>query len=117
MFTRIALAAAFALSAAAASADSISLEAPMQAASLHTGGVDMVVYYLDETDHFQIVATYAPKADAANPSRVVMGLTDGDEVSFSMPGETQVAYTFARDGETVTVDADLTGIKVTEFVD
>ncbi len=113
MFIRL-FAAALALGTGTAFADQIELSKEMQAASLHEGGVDMVVYYLEEPDHFQVVATYAPKRDAYDPARMRMGLTDGDSVRFGVPGEPQVIYSFARSGNTVTVSADLTEQSFTE---
>ena len=107
MITRI-LATTLALTAGAASADQIELTKAMQAASLHEGGVDMVVYYLEQPDHFEVVATYAPKREPYEPARLRMGLVDGDDVSFGLPGEPQVIYGFARMGDTVTVTADPT---------
>ncbi len=113
MFIRM-FAAALVLGAGAAGADQIELSKEMQAASLHEGGVDMVVYYLEEPDHFQVVATYAPKREAYEPARMRMGLMDGDSVRFGVPGEPQVIYSFARSGNTVTVRADPTEQSFTE---
>ena len=113
MLTRI-LAAILALGAGTATADQITLTKAMQAASLHEGGIDMVVYYLEEADHYQVVATYAPKSDTFEPARMRMGLTDGDAVRFGVPGEPQVIYSFARAGRTITVSADLTQPQITE---
>ena len=117
MINRIAFAAALALSATAANAETITLNAPMAAASVHSGGIDMVVYYLEQPDHFQIVATYVSQDDPSNPSRMNMGFNDGDRVSFALPGESQVTYTFARSGDTVQVDADLAEQQVTALVE
>ena len=55
-----------------AEAGEIALSQPIQAASLHDKGVDMVVYYTDETSHFEVVATYVT-APAAEPRRMRMG--------------------------------------------
>ena len=35
--------------------------------------------------------------------RIVMGLADGDQVVFAMPGYQEALYRFTRFGETVTV--------------
>lgn len=105
-FRTAALTLAFAAGAAGlARADEIALERPMQAASLHDGGIDMVVFYLDRADHFEVVATYATVEAPDAPARLRMGLADGDAVSFALPGERHVQYSFARDGETVRVEA------------
>lgn len=92
-----------------AQAGEITLEREMQAASLHDGGIDMVVFYLDRDDHFEVIATYATKAVPEAPARLRMGLMDGDSVNFALPGETHVQYGFAREGETVRVEARPTG--------
>jgi len=108
----IALASILSAAAFSAQAEMISLESPMQAASLHEGGVDMVVYYLDEEDHFQLVANYLDGTDPASPSRIRMGLVDGDRTSFSLPGIPQVIYSFERIGSSVIATADLLGQQV-----
>jgi|GEM_PF-1172863 len=86
-------------------ADTISLSIPYEAASLHDGDVDMVVYYVDHPDHFEVVATYVSKTDLTSPSRMRMGLMDGDATNFALPGLTHLSYEFARDGDVVTVTA------------
>jgi len=86
-------------------ADTITLEAPYHAASLHDGDVDMVVYYVDHADHFEVVATYVSKTDLASPSRLRMGLIDGDTTSFALPGLTHVTYDFSRKADAVSVTA------------
>lgn len=108
------LAAALCLAAGAASADQIDLLKPMQAASLHEGQVDMVVYYLDAGDRLDVFATYAPNREPFEPARLRMSLADGDAVRFGLPGERQVIYGFARTGTTVSVTADPTARTVTE---
>ena len=96
-----------------AKADEIALTQPTQAASVHEGGVDMVVYYTDQTSHFEVVATYLP-GDADQPRRMRMGLTDGDRVSFALPGRPSTIYTFARSEEVVTVSADPAPVRVAQ---
>jgi len=105
MMTRI-LAGAFILAAGAASAEQIELTSPMQGASLHEGGIDMVVYYLDQDDHFEVVATYAPNREPYEPSRFRLALADGDSMRFALPGEAQVMYGFVRTGDMVSVTAE-----------
>jgi len=115
MFRSYLLAAtAFALAPTAALADSITLNAPMQGASLHEGSIDMVVYYLDHDDHFEVVATYAAKTGNTEPNRLRMALTDGDASKFSVPGHRHVIYAFSRENDTVHVSADLVGHKSAE---
>ena len=104
MMTRI-LASALFLAAGAAAADEIELTSPMQGASLHEGGIDMVVFYLDQDDHFEVVATYAPQREPYEPSRFRLAMADGDTMRFALPGEDQVMYSFARAGTTVSVTA------------
>ncbi|MEO0995010.1 MAG: hypothetical protein AAFX62_14530 [Pseudomonadota bacterium] len=111
-----ALFAAFAISLVAGSAHAgeIALERELQGASLHDGGIDMVVYYLDREDHLEVVATYATAEVPEAPARLRMGLMDGDEVSFALPGERHVQYSFARDGQTVRVEARATNREVAQ---
>lgn len=89
----------------AALADSIELSQPVQAASLHEGGVDMVVYYLDDEGRAEVVATYVTKAAPDDPKRIRMGLEIGDSTTFGLPGEPHVAYTFERRNDLVRVVA------------
>jgi hypothetical protein len=91
--------------AAASGEARIQLEAPLAAASLHEGRVDMVVFYLEHDDHFEIVATYAERDAAYEPMRLRMGMADGDAVSFGLPGHGDVLYRFAREGTDVVVTA------------
>ena len=92
-----------------AAADSVTLDRPGAAGSLHDGALDMVAYYLPAPDgRFELTATFAPKvgedapavADAA-PVRMVMALADGDAVSFGVPGHPRILYGFARSGDRV----------------
>ncbi len=102
---QIALPAALLIAAVApASADDIRLDRPMAAASLHDGGVDMVVYYLDHQDELEVVATYSQKG-AYEPARLRMALGDGDDVSFGLPGLSGASYRFTRTGAVVSVSA------------
>ncbi len=102
----IALASILTAAAFSAQAEMISLESPMQAASLHEGGVDMVVHYLDEEDHFQLVANYLDGTDPTTPNTIRMALTDGDRSSFNLPGVAHVIYSFERVGSSVIATAD-----------
>lgn len=105
----IAAAVAFALSTTAALAQSISLNAPMQAASLHSGNLAMVVYYMEMEDHYQVVATYVSQDAPQEPARIKMALSDNDATRFGMPGHPGIIYAFSRSGETVNVSAELVG--------
>jgi len=109
----ITTAAALTFAATSAFADSIELSAPMQAASVHAGDLAMVVYYLEQPDHFQVVATYVSADAPDEPARFNMALTDGDAVSFGMPTYTEVKYSFIRTGDTIKVTADVIDEAVT----
>ncbi len=89
-----------------ARADSISLDTPMAAASLHEGHVDMVVYFLDRSDHFEVVATFAARDSAYDPARLRMRLAEGDAVSFALPGHIETQYSFSRLTDVVTISAN-----------
>ncbi|MDP5220586.1 hypothetical protein Q5Y75_25700 [Ruegeria sp. 2205SS24-7] len=91
---------------AAISADSIRLNAPQAGASLRAGDIDMTVYYVDHGDHFEVVATYALYNGPYDPARLRMGLSDGDSVSFGLPGQTGYLYRFARNRSSVAVSAE-----------
>lgn len=94
-----------ALAALPAAADEIRLDVPLAAASLHDGGVDMVVYYLEHADHFEVVATYVAQQAPDAPARLHMGLVEGDRVSFGLPGLPGMTYSFSRTGAVIAVEA------------
>ena len=109
-FLAAAALAAFGLMPGAAAADAIALDASIEGASLHEGGVDMAIYYVDRGDHFEVVATYAAVEAPSRPARIRMGLADGDSTTFGLPGmATPRLYTFSREGETVTVETTRIG--------
>ena len=116
MFKAFTVAAAITLTPAMAFADTIILEKPMQGASLHEGAIDMVVYYLDHEDHYEVVATYLAKTDG-EPQRLRMGLKDGDSANFRLPGQRHVAYAFSRENDAVHVSAELAGQKTAELLE
>lgn len=97
-------------SVSTARADAIRLESAHAAASLHDGGVDMVVYYREHPDHFEVVATYMPHVGPYDPHRLRMGLSDGDAVSFGLPGYISTLYRFSRSGNVVAVVATVTDL-------
>jgi hypothetical protein len=100
---------AAALLAAPAAAEQVTLAAPIQAGSLHEGLLDMVLYYLPVAGGLlEVTGTYAPKG-GGEARRFVMGLSDGDAVSFAMPGYPQATYRFARAGATVAAAVAVSG--------
>lgn len=87
-------------------AEETSVAAPIEAASLHEGPLDMVAYYArTETGAYEVTATFADR-ELEKQMRVVMALEDGDAVQFSMPLYPEARYGFARDGEALTVSAE-----------
>jgi hypothetical protein len=102
------LAAAFTALSGFAQAETIEMTRPVQAAVLHDGAIDLVVYYVDRGDHFEVVATYTAKAGPFDLQRLRMGLADGDSTQFSLPGHLDTVYSFERDGGTVHVRAEPT---------
>lgn len=95
---------AAAIFASAIAAEEITLKSEIEGRSLHGGGVDMAVYYLDRQDHFEVVATYI--SPAYGPARIRMGLVDGDSTTFGLPGLSGRTYTFARIGDEVHVSTE-----------
>jgi hypothetical protein len=104
---RVAPALIAALIAGPALAEQMTMTRAIQAASLHEGPLDMVAYYEPAPGGvLEVIATFAPRVTtimAAAPMRIVMGLGDGDDVAFAMPGYPQAMYRFARAGAAVTV--------------
>jgi hypothetical protein len=93
---------AAALIAAPAAAEEVRIAAPIEAGSLHDGPLDMVLYYLPVAEGLlEVTGTYAPKA-GGEARRFVLGLSEGDAVSFATPGYPQATYRFSRAGMTVT---------------
>lgn len=84
----------------------LTLAAPMAGASLETGPVDMSVYYVrGEGKALDVVATYVTDSAPDQPRQLVMSLSDGDSVRFSLPGQLDTLYSFARNGNAVTVSS------------
>lgn len=95
--------------AAAVQADQVVLSEALAGATLHEAGIDMSIYYTEAETGLAVVATYVPQ-DATNvPARLAMLLQDGDKVSFGLPGQRGVIYSFARNDADVTVTADRIG--------
>jgi hypothetical protein len=98
-----------ALLAASTAAEEVTIAAPIQAGSLHEGPLDMVLYYRPVPDGLlEVTGTYAPKA-GGEARRFVMALSDGDAVSFAMPGYPQATYSFRRNAGTVTAAGAVAG--------
>lgn len=110
----IVLAASLFVTAGAANAADLTLSTAFEGATISHGAVDMSVYYTDVENGFEVVATYVARETATTPDQLVMVLADGDAVSFGLPGVSGQVYTFARDGESVTVDAAYTWTQVAE---
>jgi hypothetical protein len=90
------------LLAAPAAAEEVTLKAAVQAGSLHDGPLDMVLYYVPVAGGLlEVSGTYAAKG-SGKARRFVMGMSDGDAVSFAMPGYPQATYRFVRAGAMVT---------------
>lgn len=97
------------LLAAPAVAEEVTLTAAVQAGSLHDGPLDMVLYYVPVAGGLlEVSGTYAAKG-SGNARRFVMGMSDGDAVSFAMPGYPQVTYRFVRAGTMVTAATGVSG--------
>lgn len=103
-------AALLALTAGHAFAGDITLTEAKAGATLHSGNVDMNVYWTADADAIEVVATYVTKDTPAEINRLRMHLNDGDRASFGLPGVQGRLFTFARDGEAVSVDAARVGV-------
>jgi hypothetical protein len=103
--------AALALTAIPAFADEMTLTTPMASETLHEGGLDMNVYWVEAEGGYEVVGTYTPRIGAYAPARFQMLMQDGDKVAFGMPGALDVLYSFARNGETLHVTAEKTGLQ------
>ncbi|MEM9145982.1 MAG: hypothetical protein AAGC57_07255 [Pseudomonadota bacterium] len=93
------------LASVPAMAGGITLSRAMKTATLGTGGIDMVVFYIMHERHLEVVATYAIPAILGAAARLRLEMLDGDSVAFSVPGAGEVTYGFARDGEAIHVSA------------
>jgi hypothetical protein len=91
------------ISAPAASADSVILDAPYAGATLGSEEIAISVYFTEAADGaFEVVATYLGAAQD-EPQRIVMVLSDGDNLLFGLPGHAGTLYQFARNGDAITV--------------
>ncbi|MGP3699675.1 hypothetical protein [Rhodobacter sp. NSM] len=93
--------------ASSALAGEITLNAPMQARSLHDGALDLVAYRSDlEDGGFEVTAAFRARTPSAEPQLIRMRLEDQDRVQFSMPSDLRTVYTFARAEGQVTIAAE-----------
>ena len=94
---------ASAISAPAASTNSVTLEAPLAGATLSSKEIAMSVYFTEtKSGAFEVVATYLG-ATEDQARRIVMALSDGDNLQFGLPGHKGKLYQFVRNGDAVTV--------------
>ncbi|MGK7653541.1 hypothetical protein ACSQ76_14305 [Roseovarius sp. B08] len=96
-------AAALALTATTAFADTVTVTRAIAGATLHETDADMSVYWVEDGDAYALTAFYVTGEAPADPARLRMHLADGDKVTFGLPGVKDRLFTFARDGETVSV--------------
>ena len=102
------LALAIALTPFAANAGEITLNKPLQGATLPGTETDMAVYFTKSRDAgYRVHAAYIGKDAEGQPKRVEMELHDGDAVSFSLPGHKGESYCFSRNGDTLSVSNEL----------
>lgn len=94
---------ASAISAPAAASEILTLNAPLAGASLNSEEIAMSVYFTETVGGaFEVVVTYLD-AGQDQPQRIVMALSDGDNLRFGLPGYAGTLYQFARSGDSVTV--------------
>lgn len=98
---------ALGLMSAPAAADTMVLRAPLQAATVKAGALDMVAYYRElEGDVMEVTATFAESDGFYRSTRVVMGLAKGAGVAFSVPGYPETLYRVSRRGDALRVSAE-----------
>lgn len=102
--------AALALTATTALADTVTLTRTNAGATLHESDADMSVYWVEDGDAYALTATYVTDEAPEDPARLRMHLNDGDTVTFGLPGVQDRLFTFARDGETVSVGSARVGV-------
>lgn len=91
------------VSAQTAPANSVTLDTPYAGVTLGSEEIPMSVYFTRTAGNaFEVVATYLDAAED-QPQRIVLALSDGDNVRFGLPGHVGKLYEFARNGEAVTV--------------
>ena len=89
-----------------ASAETLTLAAPLAGGTVHTDTVDMSVYWTAAGDSAsEVVATYVAAGNPAEPQVMRMRLEDGDSVVFGLPGHAGDSWNFARKSGAVTVNA------------
>lgn len=92
------------LAAAPVMAETVTLTAPLEGASLHSGTVDMNIYFTEGADNaFEVFATYLGDPAPRRPRRLIMALQEGDDVSFALPAHPGTLYNFRREGGMLTV--------------
>ncbi len=100
------------LTAGHAVAGDITLTQAKAGSSLHTGNLDMNVYWTADEAAYEVVATYVTKDAPAKINRLRMHLAEGDRASFGLPGVQGRMFTFARNGGTVSVEAARVGVDI-----
>lgn len=98
------------MATASTAAEGVTLNAPLSGATMHSNDVALSVYYIrTSADAFEVVVTYVGDAEANQPRRIVMALSDGDHVSFGLPAHPGTLYGFARSGNAVTISDEAVG--------
>ncbi|QDL91564.1 hypothetical protein FDP22_07060 [Paroceanicella profunda] len=88
-----------------AQADTLTLSAPMSGGTVHSGALDMSIYWTPSDEAFEVVAFYTARGDDAAPGKLQMRLEDGDRVVFGLPGHAGTAFSFERTAGALTVIA------------
>ena len=103
---RTAFALALAATALPTFAEDARISRPIEAGSIVADGVWLVAYYVPlDDDAYEVSAPYIGPDDA-EPSRLVMRLEEGDDVSFSLPGHLESLLTFSREFDSVRITAE-----------
>ena len=93
-----------AVAAPAATMNTVVLDDPLAGATLSSGAITMSIYFTEAAgDAFEVVVTYLDDAAQDQPRRIVLALSDGENLRFGLPGHQGKLYEFGRNGDAVTI--------------
>ncbi|MEO1493512.1 MAG: hypothetical protein AAFV19_15255 [Pseudomonadota bacterium] len=88
-------------------AETMTVKAPLEAATVKSDDLDMVAYFRElDGDVLEVTATFAEREGFYRPARVVMGLEQDARVAFSVPGFPETLYRVSRRDGALTVSVE-----------